>query len=148
MQSKIPIHYLFFNSQTSNLSHVLPAIRVIRDDKPHCFQHILVRYIQLHFMNPISRSTACEFFNVSSSCLSHTLQTELGKSFLDLLNQTRIENVCRCLKNNQTINEAAELSGFQSPSYMARVFKNIMNCTPSQYRNRVSTNNIPREQTE
>ena len=108
----------------------------------------VVRYIQLHFMNPISRSTACEFFNVSSSCLSHTLQTELGKSFLDLLNQTRIENVCRCLKTNQTINEAAELSGFQSPSYMARVFKNIMNCTPSQYRNRVSTNNIPREQTE
>lgn len=94
------------------------------------------RYIQVHFMNPITLDSICSVFNVSRSSMCHTIQTELGSTFLKLLNQTRIENVCRCLENGLSVSEAALQSGFQSPNYMARIFKGIMRCTPSEYRDR------------
>lgn len=97
------------------------------------------RYIQVHFMNPITLDSICSVFNVSRSSMCHTIQTELGSTFLKLLNQARIENVCRCLENGQSISDASMQSGYQSPNYMARIFKSYMNCSPSEYRSRYAS---------
>lgn len=105
----------------------------------------VARYVQVHFMNPITLDSACAFFNVSRSCMSHTLQKELDTTFLKLLNQTRIENVCRCLENGQSISDASQRSGFPSANYMARIFRRVMDCTPTEYRERIGAAGLEEE---
>ena len=90
-------------------------------------------YLENGFMNPITVDSACTFFNVSRSHLCRAIQKEMHTTFSKLLNQRRIENVCKCLRKGQSIREAAVGSGFQSDNYMIRVFKSIMDCTPMQY---------------
>ena len=51
-------------------------------------------------------------------------------TFLSLLNQRRIKHVCRCLEEGRSVEEAATQSVFSSPLYMARVFHQLMGCTP------------------
>ncbi len=94
------------------------------------------KYIQMQYMNPINIDSACSFFNVSRSHLSHTIQKGFNSTFIKLLNAQRVENVRKCLENGQTIQEAALNSGFQSVNYMTRVFKQIAGVTPNQSYNR------------
>ena len=94
----------------------------------------LSEYIDTQYMNPISTSTACEHFHISRSTLSRVLSREQGDTFLSMLNRRRIDNVCKCLEDGMSIEEASASSGFSSPQYMARVFRTIMGCTPHAYR--------------
>ena len=94
----------------------------------------VVKYLQTNFIYPISVDTACAALHVSRSTLSHMIQSEMHGSFISLLKQQRVENACKCLKNGQSVTDAAYNSGFQSVNYMARVFKTHMNMTPSQYK--------------
>jgi len=91
------------------------------------------RYIQTNFMYPIGIDTACTALHVSRSTLSHTIQREMCSTFTSLLKRQRAQNVRKCLQNGQTIAEAAYNSGFQSVNYMTRVFKELIDMSPSQY---------------
>lgn len=93
----------------------------------------IAEYIDAQYMNPISPSTACEFFHISRTTLSRTLSKEFGATFLSLLNRRRIRNVCKCLDAGMSPDEASHQSGFSSPSYMIRLFRTMMGCTPHAY---------------
>lgn len=98
----------------------------------------IMEYIDTQYMNTISPSTACEHFHISRSTLSRTLSKEHGDTFLAMLNRRRISNVCKCIEDGMSPEEASTLSGFSSPLYMARVFRTIMGCTPHAYRRSVA----------
>lgn len=95
----------------------------------------IAEYIDTQYMNPISPGTACEVFHISRTTLSRTLSKEFGTTFLALLNRRRIQNVCKCLQDGLSPEEASNQSGFSSPSYMIRVFRAMMGCTPHAYQN-------------
>ncbi len=92
------------------------------------------RYLSNHFMDDININTACYSLCVSRSTLTHTIQREMGSTFVMLLNQRRVKNVKRCLENNQSILDACFNSGFHSINYMTRMFKRLAGCTPAQYK--------------
>jgi AraC-like DNA-binding protein len=98
----------------------------------------IVEYIDNQYMNAISPSTACAHFHISRSTLSRTLSKEHGSTFLAMLNRRRINNVCKCIEDGMSPEEASSLSGFSSPLYMARVFRTMMGCTPHAYRQSVA----------
>lgn len=93
----------------------------------------IAEYIDTQYMNPISPSTACEYFHISRTTLSRTLSNEFNATFLSLLNRRRIQNVCKCLDDGMSPEEASNQSGFSSPTYMIRVFRAVMGCTPHAY---------------
>lgn len=93
----------------------------------------LLRYIENNFKEPVSIESACIALYTSRSTLCHTIRKDLNSTFLALLNQQRIENVKACLTNGQSVAEAAFNSGFQSASYMTRIFRRLAGDTPSQY---------------
>lgn len=93
----------------------------------------IAEYIDTQYMNPISPGTACEVFHISRTTLSRTLSKEFSTTFLALLNRRRIQNVCKCLEDGLSPEEASNQSGFSSPSYMIRVFRAMMGCTPHVY---------------
>lgn len=90
-------------------------------------------YIDAQYMNPISPAAACEHFHISRTTLSRTLSREYGETFLSMLSRRRIHSVCAQLESGASPAAAAALSGFSSPTYMARVFRSVMGCTPHAY---------------
>lgn len=97
-------------------------------------------YIDSQYMNPISHHTACTFFHISSSTLNRSLVRAFGMTFQVMLNKRRIHNVCECLQNGLSPEQASALSGFSSAVYMARVFTPLIGCTPSVYRQSITKN--------
>lgn len=90
-------------------------------------------YIRSHYMNAITPASACEHFHISRSTLNRTLSQRYGANFLTLLHRCRIRNVCRCLDEGLSLEDAAASCGFSSPAYMSRVFRSVMGYGPRAY---------------
>lgn len=76
--------------------------------------------------------------NSNTKYVSQVINETLGKNFNTLLNEQRINEVCKRLvdtaNNGNKTNEAiAEEVGFKSRSHFIRTFKKITGLTPSQY---------------
>ena len=53
----------------------------------------------------------------------------------DFVRDFRVKYALRLMKDDSlNISEIAYLCGFSSPQYFSRIFKEVMNCTPSQYK--------------
>lgn len=67
--------------------------------------------------------------------LSEVLNTKVGMSFYDYVNQCRIRDACDLLiNNNDTIIEISEAVGFNAKSTFNTSFKKVTGQTPSQWR--------------
>ena len=67
--------------------------------------------------------------------LSEVLNTKLGMSFYDYVNQCRIRDACELLiQSNDTVIEISETAGFNAKSTFNTSFKKVTDQTPSQWR--------------
>jgi AraC-like DNA-binding protein len=121
-----------------------PAIKLSRDEE--IFVHGLLEFMEAekpHLDPDITLAFLSGKLKVSSEYLSSILNTRLNKSFFDFINHYRIEEFKQLCKDpgkkNLTLISLAYDSGFNSKATFNRVFKREMNCTPSEYYNRVST---------
>ena len=110
------------------------------------FVHRLLEYMKSekpHLDPDINLALLSGRLKVSSEYLSTILNSRLNKSFFDCINHYRVEefkNLCKDPgKKNLTLISLAYDSGFNSKATFNRVFKREMNCTPSEYYNRVSS---------
>jgi AraC-like DNA-binding protein len=92
-----------------------------------------------NFLNPnISLEMIAEELNLSQGHLSKVINTELGISFKDYLNNLRIDEAKLYLKDpefsNYTLAAIGLEAGFNSKSAFNASFKKITGHTPSQYR--------------
>ena len=77
----------------------------------------------------------CRMLHVSQSYLYRSFSHILHCPPRTWLRTFRIEKSLTFLKSSQyTIEQAAEKTGFSSISHYSRVFKEVMGCSPSQYR--------------
>lgn len=80
------------------------------------------------------RSLAAEIA-IPAIHLSEVLNTKLGMSFYDYVNQCRIRDACELLiQSNDVIIEISETVGFNAKSTFNTSFKKVTNQTPSQWR--------------
>ncbi|QQK07789.1 AraC family transcriptional regulator [Miniphocaeibacter halophilus] len=72
---------------------------------------------------------------VSSSYLSLLFRKELGKTFIEILSDTRMEHAKNLLLNtNLRSYEVGEKCGYSNPSYFSTVFKGYYGCSPSKFK--------------
>lgn len=74
--------------------------------------------------------------NESPRTVSKVINAALNKSFIQLVNEFRVEEAIVLLeleKDKLTIDAIAEKAGFKSRSSFYRVFKNIKGTSPTQY---------------
>ena len=94
-----------------------------------------VDYIDAHYSENISLSSEAERLNVSDTYLSSRFTKETGMKFVEYINAVRVRYACLLLVQLQLpIQRVAELCGFTSSNYFARVFRKIEGRTPSEYR--------------
>ena len=86
----------------------------------------------------LTRQEVAEHLKITPNQLSHILNTVIGKSFYDYVNEFRVKEVTSMLKDpnhiHLTLEGIAYEAGFNSKSTFNAVFKKVKGMTPKQYR--------------
>src|SRR5665648_591361 len=96
-----------------------------------------LQYINQNYHGKLSLNTVATALHTNSSYLSMLFKRNLGVTFTEYLNQTRVAKCCSLLTTtNLSLSEIASKCGFEDQSYFSKVFKKEMNMSPKDYRNK------------
>ncbi len=99
--------------------------------------HAVLRYIQSHFLSPITLDEVACVADLSPNYLSAQFTQAVGCGFIDYLTQLRVQHACTLLEEtDMRITEIAYDSGFGSLSHFIRCFHKQKHEKPSAYRSR------------
>lgn len=92
-------------------------------------------YISEHAMEHISLRQAAAATFLSQGYLTRLLKKELGRSFVELVTDRRLERARELLAHTRLrIGEIARLCGFEDEAYFTRRFRQWFGQSPSQWR--------------
>ncbi|WP_409345425.1 response regulator [Paenibacillus sp. MBLB4367] len=92
-------------------------------------------YVKQNYMHDVTLKKVAERSELSLSYFSTIFKQYAGESFVNYLNQTRIEQAkLLLLESDMKIYEVAEMVGFASLHYFNRVFKTVAGMAPNEYR--------------
>lgn len=95
------------------------------------------RFIDNNYHHEISRESVADVFNISPGYLSRLFSKDSDVKFNEYLKSTRISRSRVLLTNTALkINEVSERCGFTDTNYFCKVFREINDCTPLEYRRR------------
>lgn len=95
-----------------------------------------LKYIEAHYTEHLTLTELADKIYVSQWYLSKLLNKYTGKSFSDLLNQTRVGKAEKLLQDpSLKIHEISDMLGFNDVTHFSRVFKKIKQVSPNEYRN-------------
>lgn len=95
-------------------------------------------FIRTNYANSsLSLNQAAEHIGISPSYLSRLFRQEIGASFVDYVNNVRVEEAKKLLRTtDKIIRDIAFDTGFNSEQNFYRIFKKRTNLSPGEYRNR------------
>lgn len=100
-----------------------------------------IDYIHEHYSEPVTLNEVAENIYVSTFYISRMFKKELGKSFVDYLNDVRIEKAKELLKDvKYKTYEVADIVGISDAHYFSKLFKKHCGITPSEYRENLTDN--------
>lgn len=117
-------------------SKILKNSNIIENNKnDYDLLHKTLNYIQENFTKDISLQIIAKKFGYSYTYLSKYLNNTLGISFVDFINENRINYSMYLLKNtNYTITDIAYMCGYSNIRSFNRNFIKITKLTPKLYR--------------
>lgn len=102
-----------------------------------------IDYLKSNYMNKIILKDLADNVNLSKTYLCHLFKQETGETFIDYLNNIRIDAAKRKIKeNNSKIYEVGMECGFENYRYFSKVFKEKVNLTPTEYRDSETADKI------
>ena len=103
-----------------------------------------LRYLSYNFKNNVTLKEVSAAIGYSTSHISHSLSDIMGMNFRAVLNSIRIAHAKSLLHHNtnQSILLVSIESGFGSERSFHRVFKEITDMTPKEYKERLIQRNI------
>lgn len=94
-----------------------------------------IAYMKENYNHNISLQTVADHLYISTWHLSKLLKKETGNTFVDLLNNIRIQESKRLLEDPKyKIYEICNIVGFSDTAYFVKLFKKICSVTPTDYR--------------
>lgn len=99
----------------------------------------LLIYIENHYMEPLTLETLCSVVGLSPSYVTMLFKQYTKRSPMAYVNLIRMEAAKEMLLESALpVSEIASMTGFQDAFYFSRKFKQILGCTPRQYRSQTS----------
>lgn len=96
----------------------------------------ILQYIHVHYSEKLTLDWLSLQFHVSIPYISRSFKKYLGRSFLDYLHGLRVESAASMLiSTNMSLADIAVEAGFESYRSFSRVFREVREQTPSDYRN-------------
>ncbi|WP_017905931.1 helix-turn-helix transcriptional regulator [Pseudomonas asplenii] len=124
--------------KTPRIDHspTLPgSIRMTADHQKHQALSHVPLYIDQHFRDSIDQKELAARSGMTTFRFSRLFKETFGLGFTDYILNKRMEFAKELLDNSQMpITSIGYEAGFKDPSYFARAFKQLVNCTPSEYR--------------
>ena len=96
----------------------------------------IIDYIQEHYSDPaLTAGMVCQEMKISEKYLSQFLKEHTGKTFAKYVEDLRVEQAKKLLKETSFSNEKiAEAAGFGSANSFYRVFKKKTGVSPGEFR--------------
>lgn len=95
----------------------------------------ILKEIQESYMEDITLNSLADKYNISASRLSTRMKESLGMSFSKYLTSMRIQRAKELLADDRlSLEQIAEMVGYQDYFYFIRVFKKVTGVSPSVYR--------------
>ncbi|MBR5337050.1 MAG: response regulator [Lachnospiraceae bacterium] len=95
----------------------------------------VVSEIREHYMEDISLTSLAGKYNMSMGRLSEMIKEHLGVNFSDYIASLRIQRAKELLRDESlSIQEIAEIVGYNDYFYFTKVFKKVEGISPSKYR--------------
>ena len=103
----------------------------------------VIRLVDENLQNPDFKiDDLAEKMNMSRAVFYRKIKTFTGASPIDLVKEMRLKRALELLDaDTYSLSEVAYQSGFSSPQYFSRVFKEQMQCTPNEYKRRKAMKN-------
>ena len=97
--------------------------------------HELDLYLREYYNRDINTEEAAAAVHLGKSSFCRFVKKETGKTFSELLNQTRINAACQLLREtSMTTTEISYETGFNNPAYFYKQFKLYRGMSPSAYK--------------
>lgn len=94
--------------------------------------------VRKYYDHGVTLDEIAEYLFVSEEYLSTQFKKETGSGFTETVRRMRIERIKGLLSNTKLkINQIAELTGYNDPKYMSRVFKEEVGMLPTEFRKAV-----------
>jgi AraC-like DNA-binding protein len=89
-----------------------------------------------NYSEEISLDAVAKVANMTKNAFCKYFKKRTNKTYIQFLNEFRIEKASKLLKekSDYSIAEIAYMSGFRNISNFNRVFKNVKDVTPSQFK--------------
>lgn len=95
----------------------------------------LIRFMQEHYAEPLTRETLAHTFHYSVPYLSKHFRRETGASIIDYLIRIRMDKAGALLQQTElSLQEIATSVGYADVSYFIRMFKKHTGITPKQFK--------------
>lgn len=122
--------YTYINSDLYNLS---------LDDRVGSRLNTILEYTFAHIDQKIHVEAVAQKANLSKSQFSRYFKTHTGKSYIQFLNEVRVENACTLmLEQKDNIASICYEVGFNNVSNFNRIFKKVKGLSPKAYRQKHS----------
>lgn len=116
----------------SGEQNLLPPGNAPENTDPYVRQ--LCEIIRVRYMEKLSVNSVAKELGISSSYLSRKIKSCLDTTFVDLLNQYRINQATRLLKQTSLrIHEISQQVGFSEYKYFFSVFKKYTGVGPTEF---------------
>lgn len=103
-------------------------------DHNHLKINHILEYMQRNYSHTSLQETA-EQFHYSPRHLSRLVREQTGKTFSEWIHQYKLQTACDYLKNScLTIQQIAEITGYQDCGYFRKAFKKQYGITVTQFR--------------
>ncbi|MFA9466944.1 MAG: helix-turn-helix domain-containing protein [Velocimicrobium sp.] len=119
--------YLINSVQTSRLE--------IRSDAVNS----AIRYMEEHYMEEITLEEIARYIGISPQHFSKIFKEETGINYIEWLTNLRLDIAKRLLaEGNHTVKEVCYQVGYNDPNYFSRVFRKIVQISPTEFAKGVS----------
>jgi AraC-like DNA-binding protein len=120
------------------IEHIMGTIGKQRGFTPPLLITKAMSFMRENIANDISRDEVARHAGISPSHFSRLIKERTGRSFTELLRQSRIDLASELLRDpSHTLTDIAAACGFCDQSYFTNVFQEVKGFTPGQYRDMV-----------
>ena len=107
-------------------------------ERPPAYDRMIdnvISEIREHYMEDISLTSLSAKYNISMGHLSKMIKESLSVNFSDYIASLRIQRAKELLRDDRlSIQEIAEIVGYNDYFYFTKVFKRVEGISPSKYR--------------
>ncbi len=117
------------------LCDLLDRVELTRIDVKKSALATIISYCVLHYQEDINLDRVAQELHLSKYYISHLINRELKRTFNDYINDLRVTQACKLLKEtNRRVADISEEVGFGTIRSFNRAFQTVMKRSPLAYR--------------